>query len=60
MNEVKIDKPEQFYDEVRKLIHEHYENRRVLISFAKKYPIIYENYLKVAATRGLTKEHGEE
>lgn len=46
---IEIEAPAVFYEEVKKLIHEHYQSAQKLVSFAKKYPVVYRLYLKIAA-----------
>lgn len=55
--EVKIEKPAEFYDEVKVLIGEYY-NAHVHVppdSFGSRYPVVYGLYLQIAAL-GLRKE----
>jgi len=47
--EVKIEKPAEFYEEVKQLIHEHYRIVHPPGSFGSKYPVVYHLYLQIAA-----------
>lgn len=44
-----IEKPSEFYWEVRKLIDAHYQGIKSFGSFTGEYPVIYELYLRIAA-----------
>ena len=48
MGKVEIEKPAEFYEEVGGLITAHYNNNNN-DRFAKKFPVVYGLYLKIAA-----------
>lgn len=53
--DISIDHPKETYDEIGELIHSYYRTTGGDIfdikhnSFAKKYPLIYKLYLRIAA-----------